>query len=533
MSKGGRAVNVKCPHCGTEYEIDKGELYRYVKCEVCGKGFVSGATTSLQMNDGDAAQSMATSPGVGKEESTSAPQRKPRLGIRRPSASPLASPDNHVETTGGLDVNGVNIINEMRRKDDRQKMLHNFLDSIVLLSTLVVLVALGVWWMWHKNKIAEDELRIHVESEAERIRLSAEKDRVERERREKDRLEREASLEKKHAEELREQQERERVEREKRDNQERYQMYLMALRENDFRLFGDVVTNNMEKTVGELCYMLPFSETSSIVLYHSLYETNGVRHVFKLYEDGLKEELDAKEFDGRIKDAEYIVAKGDRVYFRSTRKSPWTGVLNKTKDGDPAEPFWGSLAPAMKSLKAAYEELTFDVFFTPKGTDKRIFVANIEFGGSYSIEMVREAIEREYPLKSGSVSSKVKKFKRTVKIWNGSLIKRGVDGITYVPVTPPARRKTWYTSNLPGSICHRTRMYSYTDQDYGRWASLHELAIQEEAKEKEFYEQQRLERSQQLENAQSAAEKKWRDKIDRIFNGGTLTYSIRKAKIKR
>lgn len=39
-------MDIKCPHCGTEYEIDKSEYGRYAQCEVCGKGFVIGATTS-------------------------------------------------------------------------------------------------------------------------------------------------------------------------------------------------------------------------------------------------------------------------------------------------------------------------------------------------------------------------------------------------------------------------------------------------------------------------------------------------------
>ena len=54
----------------------------------------------------------------------------------------------------------------------------------------------------------------------------------------------------------------------------------------------------------------------------------------------------------------------------------------------------------MKSLKASYEELTFDIFFTPKDGGKRIFVENVEFGGTYSIDAVRDALEKAYPLKS-------------------------------------------------------------------------------------------------------------------------------------
>lgn len=40
-------MDIKCPHCGTDYEVEQKDMYRYTKCEVCGKGFVIGATTSL------------------------------------------------------------------------------------------------------------------------------------------------------------------------------------------------------------------------------------------------------------------------------------------------------------------------------------------------------------------------------------------------------------------------------------------------------------------------------------------------------
>lgn len=35
-------MDIKCPHCGTEYEVEKYDMYRHTKCEVCGKGFVVG-----------------------------------------------------------------------------------------------------------------------------------------------------------------------------------------------------------------------------------------------------------------------------------------------------------------------------------------------------------------------------------------------------------------------------------------------------------------------------------------------------------
>ena len=54
-------MNIKCPHCGTEYEVEKKDMYRYTKCEVCGKGFVTGATSSL-LSSGTPSESNAYMP---------------------------------------------------------------------------------------------------------------------------------------------------------------------------------------------------------------------------------------------------------------------------------------------------------------------------------------------------------------------------------------------------------------------------------------------------------------------------------------
>ena len=44
-------MDIKCPHCGTEYEADKSEYGRFVKCEACGKGFVAGTSVSKKLGE--------------------------------------------------------------------------------------------------------------------------------------------------------------------------------------------------------------------------------------------------------------------------------------------------------------------------------------------------------------------------------------------------------------------------------------------------------------------------------------------------
>ena len=43
-------MNITCPNCGTEYEVGKQDVGRFVTCESCGKGFVAGARSVNKPN---------------------------------------------------------------------------------------------------------------------------------------------------------------------------------------------------------------------------------------------------------------------------------------------------------------------------------------------------------------------------------------------------------------------------------------------------------------------------------------------------
>ncbi len=536
-----------------EYEAEQKELYRYTKCEACGKGFVVGATTSLQQDDMRGTP-LEESNGQVVEEQDSAASKKPRIGLRRPATGKIPDENILIEEKLRLTINPkpsqpphpvsygsvtaaeerVRMYEEMRRKQARQKMLRNFVESLILLLCLGVVVGCCLWWRSHTNKIEKDRLRMQAQAEAERIKQQQERDRLERERREKDRLEKEAERARMEARKKEEREARERAEKEIRDNKERYHLYMMALKENNFDMFVKSVTNDMDKVGGELCYLLP-SATTQMHLFHVAYETNGVKRVFKLYEDGKKDEVEFGAFQDTIKDIEYLVAKGGTVYFRSTRKKPSTGLLPMANESDPAETFFGSLSPVLKTLKPTYDELTFDVFFAPHGSGKTIFVENLPFGCSWSRRNVREAIEKNTPMNNGSsygAGSRTKKFKRTVKIWNGTVIKRGVDGITYVPSSPPPERyRETYTSGLP-NVIYRSRTTVRYDNSHARWQTLYNKALQEDAEESAYYERQRQQSADRRASAQAADEQRWQEKVDGILSNGVLSYKIRKAKVK-
>ena len=539
---------IKCGACGGMMEIpDDTADGQHFTCPFCGETTAYSKPARVEIPTG--ANKTSTKPRIGiRRQSATEISRNVEMEDRlrmainpQPPKTPVSAPKGVVSAA----EERVKLFEEMRRKEARQKMVRNFVESATLLLAFAVLVGLVLWWQSHRNKVAAESARIEAEVEADRIRLKEERDRLAREQREKDRLEREAERareaerRKKEQEEVarRRQEEREameRAEKEIRDNKERYNLYVMALKENDFDIFVKSVTNDMDKVGGELCYLLP-STAAQMPLFHVTYETNGVKRVFKLYEDGKRDEVEFGAFQERIKDVEYLVAKSGTVYFKSTRKNPAVGLLPMANESDPAETFFGSLAPVLNVLKPTYDELTFDVFFTPNGSDKQIFIENLPFGCAWSHRNVREAIEKNTPRGNGnsySSGSRVKKFKRTVKIWNGAMVMQGIDGITYVPSSPPPERyREKHASGLP-NVIYRSRTVRY-DNNYERWQILYNKAQQEEAEEAAYYERLRQKRADRRASAQAASEQRWQKKVDNILSNGVLSYKIRKAKVKK
>ena len=85
-------MNIKCPHCGTEYEVEKQDMYRYTKCQVCGKGFVVGATSSL-LAESSVAQPSSVKPSMvrgakPRPQRSAVPRSRPFANINKTPASP-------------------------------------------------------------------------------------------------------------------------------------------------------------------------------------------------------------------------------------------------------------------------------------------------------------------------------------------------------------------------------------------------------------------------------------------------------------
>ncbi len=146
-----KRMNIKCSHCGTDYEVEEKDMYRYTKCEVCGKGFVIGATKSLQKVDGG-----------GCEEEKQ--KKMPTLGIRRP---PHQTSHQNIRYEELVAMN--HVAYEQRKKKECQAALIKYSVYVVLL----VVCCTGSYIVWNKYESRKKRESALAAEEARRIEEAA------------------------------------------------------------------------------------------------------------------------------------------------------------------------------------------------------------------------------------------------------------------------------------------------------------------------------------------------------------------------
>lgn len=439
-------------------------------------------------------------------------------------------PERPAPTRGLYDAETrVKMYEQMKHRMWRRKLLKNIFEVAVLLALLC-----SFWFIYkgvdahleHKRALAAAERAAEEAREAERERKQAEE-------REKIRAEQEARRAAEKAEREAAVAERARQEKEKAETVEAYKVFIHALRENEFDIFGKSVTNTLAEVGGELCYFLPL-EKRQITLYWATYSTNAAPQVVKIDENGNREPIDFDTFSKRIASLDYLVAKDGKTYYHPRRKKPLWGSLSKTEACDPSDKFFAGLNKSLENLRPSFDDLVYDIVFIPAGMpNKRIICETLEFGCKYSLDSVRDAVEKEFPPKSYSGEMmKIKKFKRTVKLWNGSMIKHGIDGITYVPRHNPSQRD-YYNSHPVHSLAGFNTVYRRTARrldDSQRWAELYSQAQREDSEEEAYYARARSDYESRRKKGMDAALTQYEERINGIIQKGELYYHAKKRK---
>ena len=184
----------------------------------------------------------------------------------------------------------------------------------------------------------------------------------------------------------------------------------------------------------------------------------------------------------RVSKTDYLMAHDGKMYFHSQRKNANVGEIAKDAPQDLIAAFFGAVADKAKLFDCDCGNVSFEIVFV-SGQSKKVVVADVvDYGCQYSLEKVREAVQDAFPFRARSrkMPASRQKFKRTVVIWDGAMIKRGIDGVTYVPRTPPPAAYydygghfgcNYYGSKRVSRPFHGKR-WQHAEQTRDQWQSL-------------------------------------------------------------
>ena len=541
-------MNIKCGLCGKDIVVADGLTDgQHVRCPYCGGTSEYRKPTRIELPTGLSARRRSADsqnrqkdsvPGCAPNE-----EQKPNLRlIRKNEASDSGQSETEKQMVSRrlhMAEEHVAFYEKMKDIQHRRKMRETINGVLMLLA--VGLCAAGIYWYVGYRK--EQRQRTELVLAEERNRLDVE--RAENERKERARREEEekANREKRLAEEKRRKEENEQMlaERAKEANalQESKVLYRKVC-----ALFGDgafdflktLPTNSLPgKVAGEFYFLLPFLDNGEIVVCQS--STNGIESVCRLDGSGKRTPFDADTFLASLQGKDYLMACGDRVYFQSKRKKPHVAQISKKEVVDLIKEFFGDIEKEVKRLDIDPEELRFEIVFIPSETKKVIIADTIEYGAQYSLSKVREAIEDAFPMRTTSLSSSTsrKRYKRTVVFWDGAHIKKGVDGVTYVPRVSPRTayerygRTTVYGTgwNYERARRNESKRIARAEQQREHWQALCDEAKRQEEAESRFYERQNASREKGAQNALTQAERDYAARIDRIYDAGTLYFRAR------
>ena len=512
---------IVCGNCGQKIEIDAATPDgTHVKCPYCNEKTTFSRPKRIEI------------PGVPRKTPV---VRRPELTPKpAPAPSPRADYEAALRAKQVAEVEGRVQGAEQQKAnaaahDQKQAQRHEivaFAKIVILLVALVVIAGAG-WWFWNWQQVKRENARQAAAVAAQRLAEAEQRKAEERAKREAERVaEREAERarrEAERAEEARKAAERRAEKERKRAEEEAARAAREAARTAGRKLFDATeeafaagafhfisalpASKAPGAHEGTFYYILPRPETArrSFVVCES--SANGTMTCSRLFENGDREPYgDSGDFLKNVDGQDYLMLAPDKnLYFHSRRRKDHVGEISKSQIVSVVEAFFGGIAKDVMCFIPEFGDLTFEIVFVPRTSGPKakpnpIIVETVGYGMPYSIGKVRDAIQDAFPDKGTSAKkSKRKRSKRTVVFWDGAVIKRGIDGVTYVPRTCSAR------------------VYSNVQN---QWASLCE-----EAERQEMFERQADELAA-YEDAQKNADAYSR-RLDRIFDEGTLFFRAR------
>lgn len=377
---------LECSSCGKEIEI-QGELIdgQHVLCPYCHEKSAYSKPSRIELPT-------AVRP----------VEKKHDLYVRKPTVDSKIKreiDDGKIKSV----ENRARIIEELKGIEVRRHRWGLVVNVVVTI--FLLLGGLAGYHVWQTRReraeLAEAEAKLaEARAEAERQAAELQHKRELAELRAKEQAERDAK--RKAEEALSRQREAVRV------NRERFALLVSTLESGDLAFISEL--EKLPEKPAAIAYLLPHLENASRSFILVETATNGVESVRRLTSAGEYEETNREQLEQAMKDQDYLAIVDRKIYFHSRRKKPHVGTISKKKVVDLGDAFFGAMYKDISTIDADFPNLSFEIVFVPKNAKRGEFLVAevVEYGSSYSLSTVMEALQEAYPPKNVKTDYKAK-----------------------------------------------------------------------------------------------------------------------------
>ena len=426
-----------CPQCGVTVEADDSYRGMVLECPSCGKGIVvprAAAASRPKLKPVTQQE---------KQEDLNAAAIRRRLAEQEAEEAAVSAKER-----------------AFAAKARKQRMVSTVVKSVIAL-VLVGAAAFGVS-VWRRHAAEREEARQRQEAEDARVRkerdaemqkkrdeaqqryLEESAKRAEAAKQQREERERERAEQKRLQEEReRERQERlaaaENLKKERKERAEKFDRVTKLFSTATVDLWKNMPLDARPGTVEGVFYcLIPFDKD------HGVYEvgsvTNGPMRVVELSKTEAGESLDVSAYLGLVEKYGCLClpADGKKVYVSVPKGSEGKKYEVPSPSVVPSSLLWGEgLCGLIKRYSMGTQNLEYNVSYLP-ARGKELPLGRFTFGqplGRIELQsaVLSVAMKNWRPPKA---KTKAKAFRPTVVFYDGKTIKRGADGVTYVPRSP-------------------------------------------------------------------------------------------------
>lgn len=427
---------------------------------------------------------------------------RPKIGIIRSSEPKSTTTNPEIERRMAMQERNEKIRAQAEEREWRRKIIGLVVNGVIICAVLIV--GWIVYSGWHDRQVqARKEHLEEIRAEEARIQERTEKERQERDRRDaEERAKRDRERTERLERERKEREERRRVAAEDEERQkkideenrlreeserrrEEYRDALAALKDRElFREDSLPAQMRLGSAVRKFLCVAPDGQ-AGFDLFEVANDGKGNPEAVRLSEEKGRERFDFKELEKRFGESGCIFYDDEKAYFRSAQVEKKDGypIPEEGKDVSPWDDVFGRALSVVKNLNLSCPSFALDVFVRRKGEDD-VKVARLEPFESVALSRIKEAVQQvlleEKIAEALKKPLRVKPPKITVRLYNGTLVRKDSQNVTQVPRTFPQPNgydnfRPEAHSRYDGRTCNCSLC-----KKYRTWEGLRDEAVKQE-----------------------------------------------------